>query len=300
MSLVQINSVNCTLTGRTAKLPSRIRPFNSIRRAVDGTGRSAVYGTYHTRKNVDVCDAETGTDAADFQFSDAETVRDGTKTAANRSMTGRQTSAWDQGLCLVKDAKDEFVVLASLRNQSIFHTNKRSTSLRGTAVKRQRYPTMPPDTLNAENKSLQTRKCTSFRRCEESLIHELATSNFHHSVNPESQCLNLPRLEKTTSPTHSTMQGSVSGDLLDPLEEHLRRELRKFTAPRLDFPPAPACRQRCANLYREYPERIKDAIQRAKEYAAESRGAIESPTGYAWRPGGHAGALLLDWVLGED
>ncbi|KAJ7465416.1 hypothetical protein B0H11DRAFT_1922219 [Mycena galericulata] len=135
---------------------------------------------------------------------------------------------------------------------------------------------MPQEILNAENKSLQTRKFTSFRRCEGPLTHELATSNFHHSVNPpESQCLKLPRMENTTSPTHSAMQGSAPGDPLDPLEEHLRRELRKFTAPRLAFPPAPAPAQRCADLYREYPERIKDAVKRAKEYAAESRGAIE-------------------------
>ncbi|KAJ7504721.1 hypothetical protein B0H11DRAFT_1905323 [Mycena galericulata] len=41
------------LMGRTAKMPTRTRPVNSIRQAADGTGRPAVYGSRHTRKNGD-------------------------------------------------------------------------------------------------------------------------------------------------------------------------------------------------------------------------------------------------------
>ncbi|KAJ7492924.1 hypothetical protein B0H11DRAFT_2396149 [Mycena galericulata] len=44
-------------------------------------------------------------------------------------------------------------------------------------------------------------------------------------------------------------------------------------------------RQRCADLYREHPERIKNVVQKAKDHAAESRGPIKLSTehGALWR-----------------
>ncbi|KAJ7465452.1 hypothetical protein B0H11DRAFT_2308149 [Mycena galericulata] len=123
--------------------------------------------------------------------------------------------------------------------------------------------------------------------------------------------IHIPSTPPThTTPTHSIMQGKTYGDSLEPLEEFFQRAHQMFLmTPPMDhspFLPTPSNsggtqptanhshihpppssltalpgtgpqsgRQRCADLYREHPERIKNVVQKAKDHAAESRGPIK-------------------------
>ncbi|KAJ7442808.1 hypothetical protein B0H11DRAFT_1932179 [Mycena galericulata] len=90
-----------TLTGRTAKMPSRTRPSIFIRRVVDGTGRPAVDGTRRTRKNGDGNEARavcakwnSSADVARLTW-DEDVVHRGKSNAIEKTI--QQTAVNDRG-----------------------------------------------------------------------------------------------------------------------------------------------------------------------------------------------------------